>query len=129
MNHPLRLFELLADPDHTLLLYADDPAQLPMFAEIEKLTATLTGGRARTYVITAIPDLQVAGLPVIVDAAGEFRTAYAATGGSGYLVRPDGSWGSGPRRSPRRPCAATSSRVFTTRTPADVVTRGGRRRS
>ncbi len=24
VNHPLRLFELLADPDHTLLLYADD---------------------------------------------------------------------------------------------------------
>jgi hypothetical protein len=53
-----------------------------MFAEIEKLTATLTGGRARTYVITTTPDSQVTGLRVIADAAGEFRTAYAAAGGS-----------------------------------------------
>ncbi len=59
-----------------------------MFAEIEKLTAALTAARARTYVITAHPDLQVPGSPVIVDAAGEFRTAYGATGGSGYLVKP-----------------------------------------
>jgi hypothetical protein len=63
VNHPLRLFELLADPDHTLLLYTDDTAQLSMFGEIKKLTATLTGGRARTYVITATPDSQVTGLP------------------------------------------------------------------
>jgi hypothetical protein len=35
----------------------------------------------------------VTGLPVIVEAVGEFRTAYAATGGSGYLVRPDGYLG------------------------------------
>jgi FAD binding domain len=122
VNHPLRLFELLAGPDHTLLLYADDPAQLPMFAEIEKLAATLTGGRARTYVITATPDLRVAGLPVIVDAAGEFRTAYAATGGSGYLVRPDGYLGF--RAAPLTATALRShlERVFATRTPADVVT-------
>jgi hypothetical protein len=30
---------------------------------------------------------------VIVDAAGEFRATYAATGGSGCLVRPDGYLG------------------------------------
>jgi 2-polyprenyl-6-methoxyphenol hydroxylase-like FAD-dependent oxidoreductase len=92
VNHPLRLFELLADPHQTLLLYADDTDQLP-FAELEGLATSLTRGRARTYVITPMPDLQVAGTPMIVDAAGEFRTAYAATGGSGYLVRPDGYLG------------------------------------
>jgi hypothetical protein len=31
VNHPLRLFELLADPHHTLLLYTDDTDQLPAF--------------------------------------------------------------------------------------------------
>jgi hypothetical protein len=93
VNHPLRLFELLADPDHTLLLYADDAEQLPTFAEIEDLVTAAPGGQAKTYVITATPDLPVPGSPVIVDAAGEFQTTYAATGGSGYLVRPDGYLG------------------------------------
>jgi hypothetical protein len=32
-------------------------------------------------------------LPVIVDAADEFRAAYDASAGSGYLVRPDGYLG------------------------------------
>jgi hypothetical protein len=93
VNHPLRLFELLADPHHTLLLYADDADQLPVFAELNELTATLTAARVSTYVITATADLQVTGSPAIVDAAGEFRVAYGATGGSGYLVRPDGYLG------------------------------------
>ena len=56
VNHPLRLFELLADPDHTLLLYADDAGQLPAFAEIEDLVTTASGGRAKTYVTTATPE-------------------------------------------------------------------------
>jgi pentachlorophenol monooxygenase len=121
VNHPLRLFELLADPHHTLLLYADDAEQLSVFAGLDELAADLTGGRTRTYVVTAGPDLQVTGPPVIVDAAGEFRTAYGATGGSGCLVRPDGYLG-----FRAAPLTATSLRrhiekVFTTRTPARAV--------
>lgn len=121
VNHPQRLFGLFADPDHTLLLYADDAAQLPVFAEIEKLTAALTAARARTYVITANPDLQVPGSPVIVDAAGEFRTAYGATGGSGYLVRPDGYLGF--RAAPMTTTTLRShlEKVFTTRAPVHAV--------
>jgi pentachlorophenol monooxygenase len=116
VNHPLRLFELLADPDHTLLLYADDAGQLPAFAEIEDLVTVASGGRAKTYVITATPDPRVPGSPVIVDAAGEFRTAYAATGGSGYLVRPDGYLGF--RADPLSTAALRGhlERVFATRT-------------
>jgi 2-polyprenyl-6-methoxyphenol hydroxylase-like FAD-dependent oxidoreductase len=122
VNHPLRLFELLADPHHTLLLYADGAEQLSVFAELDELAADLTGGRTRTYVVTAGPDPEAAGPPAIVDAAGEFRTAYGATGGSGYLVRPDGYLG-----FRAAPLTATSLRrhlekVFTTRTPAHAVT-------
>jgi pentachlorophenol monooxygenase len=121
VNHPLRLFELLADPDHTLLLYADGAAQLPVFAELGELAATLTGARARTYVITAGPELRVTGAPVIVDAAGEFRAAYGATGGSGYLVRPDGYLGF--RGAPLTAAALRShlGRVFATPTPHTVT--------
>jgi pentachlorophenol monooxygenase len=122
VNDPLRLFGLLADPGHTLLLYADDTEQLPRFAELEELIATLTGGRARTYVITTTPDMQVTGSPAIVDAAGEFRTAYGATGGSGYLVRPDGYLGF--RAAPLMTTDLRShlTSVFTTRTPAHAAT-------
>ena len=93
VNFPLRLFELLADPHHTLLLYADETGPAPDLAGVEDVLTTVTGGRARTYLITPDPGLSVAGLPVIVDAAGEFRDTYGAVGGSGYLVRPDGYLG------------------------------------
>ena len=93
VNFSLRLFELLADPHHTLLLYADETGPAPDLAEVEDVLTTVTGGRARTYLITPDPGLSVAGLPVIVDAAGEFRDTYGAVGGSGYLVRPDGYLG------------------------------------
>jgi 2-polyprenyl-6-methoxyphenol hydroxylase-like FAD-dependent oxidoreductase len=89
INFSFRLFDLLADPGHTLLLYVDETGPRPDLAEI----ATVTEGRARTYVITPDPGLRVAGAPVIVDAAGEFRDAYGATAGGGYLVRPDGYLG------------------------------------
>ena len=89
VNFPLRLFELLAGTDPTLLLYVDDTAQQPDLVEIEKVLA----GRARMCVLTADPALRFGGYPVIVDAEGEFRDAYGATAGSGYLVRPDGYLG------------------------------------
>ncbi len=76
----------------------------------------------RTYVITATPDMQVTGSRMIVDAAGEFRTAYGATGGSGYLVRPDGYLGF--RAAPLMTTDLRShlTSVFTTRTPAHAAT-------
>ena len=78
VNFSLRLFELLADPHHTLLLYADETGPAPDLAGVEDVLTTVTGGRARTYLITPDPGLIVAGPPVIVDAAGEFRDTYGA---------------------------------------------------
>ena len=89
VNFPLRLFELLAGTDPTLLLYIDDTAQQPDLVEIEKVLA----GRVRMRLLTADPALRFGGYPVIVDAEGEFRDAYGATACSGYLVRPDGYLG------------------------------------
>jgi 2-polyprenyl-6-methoxyphenol hydroxylase-like FAD-dependent oxidoreductase len=92
VSHPLRLFELLAHPHRTLLLYADDLAQLPAFTKLAQLANALTGGRMRTYLIGAVTSTRLDGnsLPLIVDAAGEYQAAYGAIGGNGYLVRPDG---------------------------------------
>ena len=121
VNHPLRLFELLADPHHTLLLYADNAEQLAAFTELEDLVTTATSGRANTYVITATPELRVPRTPVIVDAAGDFRTVYAARGGSGYLVRPDGYLGF--RNDPVTTAALRShlERVFAAQIPPGVT--------
>jgi hypothetical protein len=54
---------------------------------------------------------------MIVDAAGEFQTTYAATGGSGYLVRPDGYLGF--RATPIGTAALRNhlERVFAAQTP------------
>ncbi|MGH3671000.1 MAG: FAD-dependent monooxygenase [Pseudonocardiaceae bacterium] len=92
VSHPLRLFELLAHPHHTLLLYADDVAQLPAFTELAQLADALTGSRVRIYLIGSATSTRLDGngLPLIVDEAGEFEGTYGATGGNGYLVRPDG---------------------------------------
>ena len=95
VHHPLRLFELLADPRHTLLMYVDDAAQLPAFAELHRLADALTGGRVRGYLVagSAASGLDGGSLPLLVDSAGEFQVAYGASGGAGYLVRPDGYLG------------------------------------
>lgn len=92
VQHPLRLFELLADPRHTLLMYVDNAAQLPAFGELYRLADVLTGGRVRGYLVaaSAATGLDGVSLPLLVDSAGEFRVAYGASGGAGYLVRPDG---------------------------------------
>lgn len=92
VSHPLRLFELLAHLHRTLLLYADDIALLPVFTELVQLSGALARGRMKTYLIGAAASARLDGnsLPLIVDEAGEFQGAYGATGGNGYLMRPDG---------------------------------------
>jgi len=122
VNHPLRLFELLADPHHTLLIYADDSEQLSGLADIEELLAALTRERARIYIVTANPAIRAGAASVIVDAAGEFRTAYGASPGSGYLIRPDGYLGL--RATPLTAPALRRhlERVFATRTPEPTTT-------
>jgi hypothetical protein len=91
VSHPLRLFELLVHPHHTLL-YADDIAQLPVFTELARLADALAGARMKTYLIGAATSTRLDGhsVPLIVDAVDEFQSVYGAAGGTGYLVRPDG---------------------------------------
>ena len=113
VSHPLRLFELLAHPHHTLLLYADDIAQLPVFTELAQLSSALARGRMKTYLIGAATSARLDGnsLPLIVDEAGELQGAYGATGGNGYLVRPDGYVGF--RAAPLTGPACTGRGVMT----------------
>jgi 2-polyprenyl-6-methoxyphenol hydroxylase-like FAD-dependent oxidoreductase len=91
VSFPLRLFELLHPNDHTLFLYAEDSRQAAGFAELITAAVRRAHGRLRAHVVVA-PDADSpdASVPVLADAAGQFRTAYDATGGCGYLIRPDG---------------------------------------
>jgi len=91
VSFPLRLFELLDPDDHTLLLYAEHAGQAAGLAGLLGAASQRAGGRLRGYVVMARgaagPD---GGGPVLADSGGQFAASYAAAGGCGYLIRPDG---------------------------------------
>ncbi|MGD9529234.1 FAD-dependent monooxygenase [Pseudonocardia sp.] len=99
----VRLHELLDGRGHTLLLYADDPGQLTDLTAAAAATLDAAGDLVEVRLVLAgesdIPDevgdglLDGVSVPVVRDAAGEFRAAYGAMGGCCYLVRPDGQVG------------------------------------
>lgn len=91
---PVRLFDLLKGQNHTLFLYADHDGMLGGFQDLAASARQRAHGRLDIYAILALGvyagDLQ---LPIICDGRNEFRNAYAARNGEGYLVRPDGYLG------------------------------------
>jgi len=91
VSFPMRLFELLRGDDHTLFLYAEEPGQAVDFTELITAAVERARGHLRAYVVlapgTGSADIP---LPALLDASGEFQAAYDATGGCGYLIRPDG---------------------------------------
>jgi 2-polyprenyl-6-methoxyphenol hydroxylase-like FAD-dependent oxidoreductase len=91
---PVRLFELLATPRHSVLCYA---ATSEAASAIDKVADTVRAGHEEVVDVHAVlasgvdaPDLQT---PAVSDAAGEFRVAYAAGDGTTVVVRPDGYLG------------------------------------
>ncbi|MGW3008146.1 FAD-dependent monooxygenase [Streptomyces sp. NPDC001219] len=101
---PSRLFDLLRGQEHTLLLYADDEAQLAPYDEVVASARRAAQGQLGVWLIAA-PRLGTDGLllPVVRDSLDTFRRNYGARGGEGFLIRPDGYLGlrdapvSGPR--------------------------------
>jgi 2-polyprenyl-6-methoxyphenol hydroxylase-like FAD-dependent oxidoreductase len=91
VSFPLRLFEVLDPRRHTLLLYAADEQQAAGAGALIEAAARRAHGELRGYLILAPgtpPPLDP--VPALDDAGGEFRAAYDAAGGCGYLIRPDG---------------------------------------
>lgn len=90
-RYPLRLFDLLRGPHHTLLLHAgpDTPAEL-LHRCAEAATAA-AHGLLDVYVVLA-PESRPTGvrLPCVRDGEGAFAAAYAARPGEAFIVRPDG---------------------------------------
>ncbi|MFC5251400.1 FAD-dependent monooxygenase [Streptomyces nigrescens] len=91
---PFRLFDLLRGQEHTLLLYADDEAQLAPYDEVVASARRGAQGQLSVWVIAA-PHLRTDGLvlPVVHDGLDAFRQMYGARGGEGFLIRPDGYLG------------------------------------
>jgi hypothetical protein len=93
VGHPLRLHERLGRGRHVLLGFlGNDLATADTMAEMLKLLrATLGAGASGCATVAQgqIP-MQREDLPILLDAAGEFATAFDARTGSVWLVRPDG---------------------------------------
>ncbi|MEU6071602.1 FAD-dependent monooxygenase [Streptomyces sp. NPDC047082] len=89
--HPLRLYDLLRDRDHVLVLYADAAEQLTAFDELAHAARDAARGELTCYGLLA-PDVEASGLllPVIHDHGAEFRRAYRTEGSAAVLIRPDG---------------------------------------
>ncbi len=126
---PLRLYDLLRERGHVLVLYADSAAAVPACGEVVAGTRRSTGTAATAAitacVVLAEPDSDVpygatdadgAPLPVFVDGRGEFGRMYGTTGSAVFVVRPDGHLGArlGPVTDPETATglAAHLARVF-----------------
>ncbi|MFJ8046519.1 FAD-dependent monooxygenase [Streptomyces luteogriseus] len=98
---PLRLYDLLRDRGHVLVLYADSADALTACRYTAATADRLTGGELPAFLV-APGDADTAQgvhvpsgangrhLPVFRDEAGEFARLYGAKGATAFLIRPDG---------------------------------------
>ncbi|MGW4160124.1 FAD-dependent monooxygenase [Streptomyces sp. NPDC004788] len=97
--YPLRLYDLLRDRGHVLLLYGvGDPEWADRVAELVERAAELSGGAVRACAVVpgdaATDDgFGMPAVPVYRDARGEFARQYAVHAPTAFLVRPDGYLG------------------------------------
>ncbi|WP_261989344.1 FAD-dependent monooxygenase [Streptomyces sp. uw30] len=100
---PLRLYDLLRDRGHVLVLYADSAAALAACRETAATVHRLIGGNVKVFVVSrhqaaaeavsGQTDADGRHLPVFQDGAGEFARLYGAEGPTAFLIRPDGYLG------------------------------------
>ncbi|MGW6910687.1 FAD-dependent monooxygenase [Streptomyces sp. NPDC054940] len=97
---PLRLYDLLRDRGHVLVLYADTADALTGAREAAATAHRLTGDHVTAFVITPHQDTAepIQGqtdadgrhLPVFQDGAARFERLYGIDGPTAFLIRPDG---------------------------------------
>ncbi|MFJ3727326.1 FAD-dependent monooxygenase [Streptomyces sp. NPDC090045] len=96
--YPLRLYDLLREREHLLLLYGTGPG----LDELVRTAGESSGGRVEVCVVLpadAPPDALPEGragatpLPVYRDSRGEFARLYAADRPTAFVIRPDGYLG------------------------------------
>ncbi|MFF5955320.1 FAD-dependent monooxygenase [Streptomyces luteogriseus] len=98
---PLRLYDLLRDRGHVLVLHADSADALTACRDTAATADRLTGGTLPAFLVAA-GDSDAAQavhvpvgangrhLPVFRDEAGEFARLYGVKGAVAFLIRPDG---------------------------------------
>ena len=126
VRYPLRLYDLIREHDHVLLLYgggADDdgnglagggPAEVS-FDELADAAREVSGDAVDAVVL--LPDGAPAPrtrLPVYRDSGGEFARLYGATSPTAFVVRPDGYLGARVGPPTARGLADHLSGVFRT---------------
>ncbi|MGW8949798.1 FAD-dependent monooxygenase [Streptomyces sp. NPDC055709] len=130
-TYPLRLYDLLRDRGHVLLLYAGTNGPVASFAELASTAHRLSDGRMWTCVVLAqgaamsgAADLGLQAdadldadayglrLPVYRDTREEFRRAYRVTDSAAFVVRPDGYLGTRLTPAAAPELSAHLSRVF-----------------
>ncbi|MFI1399871.1 FAD-dependent monooxygenase [Streptomyces sp. NPDC020681] len=91
---PVRLFDLIRDREHMLLLYADTAGTMTEYGELAAAARHLAHGQVDACAVLAA-DVPADGmeLPAFHDSRGEFRRGYHAQGPTGFLIRPDGYLG------------------------------------
>ncbi|MFE1941215.1 FAD-dependent monooxygenase [Streptomyces massasporeus] len=98
---PLRLYDLLRERGHVLVLHADSADALTACRDTAATADRLTGGTLPAFLVAA-GDSDAAQavhvpvgangrrLPVFRDEAGEFARLYGVKGAAAFLIRPDG---------------------------------------
>ncbi|OEJ34922.1 FAD-dependent monooxygenase [Streptomyces subrutilus] len=85
--YPLRLYDLLRERGHVLLVYASDPGA----GQLARTARESSAGRMEACAILG-PDApaETTGLPEYRDTGGEFARVYAVDGPAAFVIRPDG---------------------------------------
>ncbi|MFI0941761.1 FAD-dependent monooxygenase [Streptomyces sp. NPDC021020] len=89
--YPVRLFDLLRSPHHTLLLYADDDSPVRELRACATAARSAAHGRLNVFAVLA-PGAEGDGLgvPRVHDRDKAFRRAYRAAPPEAFVIRPDG---------------------------------------
>lgn len=111
--YPLRLYDLLRDRGHVLLVHGSGPGT----AELARTARESSAGRMETCVVLdagAPAGSEPSGLPAYRDTGGEFARLYAVDGPTAFVIRPDGHLAA--RLTPPDP-AALAAHLATTFAP------------
>lgn len=91
---PVRLFELFAGVNHTLLLFGPaeiEESDIREFEDLATRAVDAAHGKLDVYLISSTPVESI--LPVVIDREGEFAAAYGTADLSAFVIRPDGYLG------------------------------------
>ncbi|HEY9368632.1 FAD-dependent monooxygenase [Streptomyces sp.] len=113
--YPLRLYDLLREREHVLVLYGDS-GSVRTLHRLAYSAGLLTRGRVEACAVLADDGAAVegTGLPVYRDVQGEFARQYAVRAPTAFLVRPDGYLSARLTPPAAQPLADVLATVFRT---------------